>query len=143
MTTIQASIDIAAPPEAVWRVLMDWGRYPDWNPMLKAITGQPRKGAKIKVSVASPVGTLPIDAVVTQLVPNASITWHSQLPFKGLLDRDHTIEVAATPEGSRLTQTQSFAGALSSPTATLGGGTVRDGFTRMNEALKLRVEAEP
>ena len=140
MTRITASIDIAAPPEAVWKVLMDWGRYPDWNPTLVAIAGQARKGGKITVSIASPVGTLPIDAVVTRLATNSGITWHSKLRLSGLFDRDHIIELSPDPVGSRLTQTQTFAGLLAPGASVVATGTVRDGLVKMNAALKARVE---
>ncbi len=141
MTRITASIDIAAPPEAVWKVLMDWSRYPDWNPMLRSIAGQARKGGKITVSIASPVGTLPIDAVVTRLATNSGITWHSKLKVSGLFDRDHIIELSPDPVGSRLTQTQTFAGILAPGASVVATGTVRDGLAKMNAALKERVES--
>lgn len=141
MTRITASIDIAAPPEAVWKVLMDWSRYPDWNPTLRSIAGQARKGGKITVSIASPVGTLPIDAVVTRLATNSGITWHSKLRVSGLFDRDHIIELSPDPVGSRLTQTQTFAGILAPGASVVATGTVRDGLVKMNAALKERVES--
>lgn len=141
MNRITASIDIAAPPEAVWKVLMDWSRYPDWNPTLRSIAGQARKGGKITVSIASPVGTLPIDAVVTRLATNSGITWHSKLRLSGLFDRDHIIELSPDPVGSRLTQTQTFAGILAPGASVVATGTVRDGLAKMNAALKERVES--
>ena len=141
MTRITASIDIAAPPEAVWKVLMDWGRYPDWNPTLRSIAGQARKGGKITVSIASPVGVLPIDAVVTRLATNSNITWHSKLRFGGLLDRDHIIELSPDPAGTRVVQTQTFAGLLAPGASVVATSTVRDGFEKMNAALKDRVES--
>ena len=141
MTRITASIDIAAPPEAVWKVLMDWGRYGDWNPTLVAIVGQARKGAKIKVSIASPVGTLPIDAVVTKLATNSGITWHSKTGLSGLCDRDHIIELSPDPAGTRFVQTQTFAGLLAPGASVVATSTVRDGFEKMNAALKERVES--
>ena len=140
MNRITASIDIAAPPEAVWKVLMDWGRYPDWNPTLRSIAGQARKGGKITVSIASPVGTVPIDAVVTRLANNSGITWHSKLKLSGLFDRDHIIELSPDPVGSRLTQTQTFAGILAPGASVVATGTVREGLEKMNAALKERVE---
>ena len=141
MNHITASLDIAAPPEAVWRVLIDWASYPDWNPTLRAIAGQPRKGAKITVSVASPVGTLPIAATVTRFVANTGLTWHSKLPVSGLFDRDHIIDVEPAPGGTRITQTQTFAGVLAPGASVVANRTVRDGLARMNAALKERVEA--
>ena len=141
MNHITASLDIAAPPEAVWRVLVDWASYPDWNPTLRAIAGQPRKGAKITVSIASPVGTLPIAAVVTRFAVNTGLTWHSKLQVSGLFDRDHIIDVEPAAGGSRITQTQTFAGVLAPGASVVATRTVRDGLARMNAALKERVEA--
>ncbi len=142
MTRITASIDIAATPAAVWKVLMDWNRYADWNPTLRAIEGQPRKGAKITVSIASPVGTLAIPAVVTRLVINSGITWHSKMRLSGLFDRDHVIELSPDPAGVRVTQTQTFAGILAPGASVVATGTVRDGLVKMNAALKERVERQ-
>ena len=141
MTRIKASLDIAAPPEALWRALIDWPSYAEWNPMLRAITGKPRVGAKITMSIASPVGTVQVPAVVTRLIHNSGITWHSKLPVSGLFDRDHIIELAAAPGGSRITQTQTFKGILAPAASVFATGTVRSGLIAMNEALKARVEA--
>lgn len=141
MTRITASIEIAAPASAVWKVLMDWTLYGDWNPTLRAIAGQARKGAKITVSIASPVGTLAIPAVVTRLVINSGVTWHSEMRLPGIFDRDHIIELAPDPAGVRITQTQTFSGILSRGASLVATGTVRDGLVKMNAALKERVEA--
>lgn len=141
MTRITTSIDIAAPPEAVWKVLLDWSRYPDWNPTIRSITGQARRGGKITVSIASPVGTLPIDAVVTRLATNSGITWHSKLRVDGLFDRDHIIELSPDPVGTRFTQTQTFSGLLARGASVVASSTVRDGFEKMNAALRDRVES--
>ena len=141
MARITASLEIAAPPAAVWRVLVDWPSYPAWNPMLRAIAGKPRVGAKITVSIASPVGVVQIPAVVMRLVVNSGITWHSKLPLSGLFDRDHIIELSQSADGCRITQTQTFGGALARPAAVFATGTVRSGLEAMNAALKARVEA--
>ena len=141
MTRITASIGIAAPPAAVWKVLMDWDRYPEWNPMLRAIAGQQRRGAAITVSIASPVGTLAIPATVTRLATNSGITRHSKMRLSGLFDRDHVIELSPDPTGCRLTQTQTFKGLLAPGASVVATGTVRDGLEKMNAALKERVES--
>ena len=142
MTRITTSIDIAATPAEVWKVLMDWARYPEWNPTLRAIAGQARKGGKITVSIASPVGTLAIPAVVTRLATNSCITWHSQMRLSGLFDRDHIVELSPDPTGCRVTQTQTFAGILAPGASMVATRTVKDGLEKMNVALKERVEAD-
>ena len=39
MKTVTATIDIDAPPRAVWDVLTDLGRYPVWNPLFRSAAG--------------------------------------------------------------------------------------------------------
>ncbi|KAL9135287.1 MAG: hypothetical protein Q9175_003523 [Cornicularia normoerica] len=41
--SISTGIDIAAPPIAVWAVLTDYDRYPEWNPFLVKMSGD-KKG---------------------------------------------------------------------------------------------------
>ena len=35
MKTMSATIEISAPPLAVWAVLTDLSRYPEWNPLFR------------------------------------------------------------------------------------------------------------
>ena len=44
---IRAETVIAAPPEAVWRVLTDFAAYPDWNPFIRSIEGKPWVGTRL------------------------------------------------------------------------------------------------
>ena len=37
MRELRAEIEIAAPPERVWRVLSDFDAYPDWDPFIRSI----------------------------------------------------------------------------------------------------------
>jgi hypothetical protein len=36
---IKTEIPIGAPASAVWSILMDFERYPEWNPFIKKISG--------------------------------------------------------------------------------------------------------
>lgn len=141
MKTIEATVDIEASPEAVWAVLMDWTAYPSWNPFIRAITGKPKVGSRIDVSIGLPIGTVPITATVTRLRPGAEITWHSSLPLSGLLDRDHIITLVAQPNGCKLMQTQTFDGIFAPAISVVADGLARSGLDRMNAALKTKFEA--
>ena len=48
--SIATEIDIAAPPSAVWAVLEDYGRYPEWNPLVVSMSGD-KKGLSILESI--------------------------------------------------------------------------------------------
>jgi len=41
---IETAIDIAAPPLAVWNVLVDFAAYPDWNPFIRRLHGEATVG---------------------------------------------------------------------------------------------------
>jgi uncharacterized protein YndB with AHSA1/START domain len=45
------SIDINASPEEVWLVLTDFAKFPEWNPFMRWIKGELRKGAKLEVRI--------------------------------------------------------------------------------------------
>ncbi len=141
MRIIEATIDIAASPEAVWAMVMDWPSYPSWNPFIRAITGNPKVGGRIHVRIGLPIGTVPIAATVTRLKPAATIAWHSALPLSGLFDREHTITLETQPNGCKLIQTQTFEGRLVPAISIVADGLARSGLERMNAALKSRVEA--
>jgi len=47
MKTMSATIQIDARPDAVWAILTDLGRYPDWNPLFREASGQVAVGNRI------------------------------------------------------------------------------------------------
>ena len=49
MHHIEASIEIDAPPAAVWRVFADFASYPDWNPFIRSLEGEPLVGERLRV----------------------------------------------------------------------------------------------
>ena len=42
---------IAAPPEAVWRVLTDTDNYSAWNPIFVTLTGEMRPGSDLALEM--------------------------------------------------------------------------------------------
>ena len=56
MNELNTEIDIYAPPNKVWNLLIDFENYPNWNPYLRHISGPLTIGTKLKVS-AHPSGT--------------------------------------------------------------------------------------
>lgn len=47
MRFVQTEISIDAPRRAVWRVLLDFARYPEWNRFIRRIDGAPEVGSEI------------------------------------------------------------------------------------------------
>ena len=39
MREIVTTIDVAAAPDIVWKILPDFGSYPEWNPFIPEVVG--------------------------------------------------------------------------------------------------------
>jgi uncharacterized protein YndB with AHSA1/START domain len=51
---LRAEVEIDADPATVWDVLMDFGAYPDWNPFIGPIEGDPEVGSRLRVRIHPP-----------------------------------------------------------------------------------------
>ena len=54
MAVYRTTFPIVASPEAVWEVLTDFERYPEWNPSLPSISGELRPGSTVSLTLAMP-----------------------------------------------------------------------------------------
>ncbi len=48
MYQIETEIEIAASPERVWSILMDFSAYPEWNPFIRSLSGVAKPGEKLR-----------------------------------------------------------------------------------------------
>jgi hypothetical protein len=142
MHEIRTEIDIAASPDRVWQVLMDFPSHPDWNPFVRSIQGKPRVGEQLVVKIQPEGGKgMTLKPKVLVADPQKELRWLGHLLFKGVFDGEHFFQVQAMANGhTRLVHGERFSGLLV-PLAksALDGGT-KAGFIAMNEALKSRAE---
>ncbi|MGE5149832.1 MAG: SRPBCC family protein [Rhodospirillaceae bacterium] len=141
MRRIDSTIDIAAPPAAVWSVLVDFAAYPDWNPFIRRLQGEARVGARLEVTVQPPGGgAMTFRPMVRAAEPNRELRWLGRVLVPGLFDGEHGFRLEAIPSGCRFHHGETFGGLL---VPLFGGMLTRteQGFVAMNEALKRRVES--
>ena len=141
MPAIDTSIDIAASPQRVWSVLTDFAAYPQWNPFITRIAGEPVVGSRLVVTIQPP-GRKPMmfRPVVQAATPEVELRWRGRLLMPGLFDGEHAFRLSPAGGGCRLDHGEVFSGLLSG----LLGGTLpatRRGFIAMNEAVKARAES--
>ena len=136
---IRAEIDIEAPPDEVWRHLLDLAAYPDWNPFIPSATGLPEVGQRLSLRLQPPGGrALPIRPTVTVVTTGSVFEWLGHLVVPGLFDGRHRFELFPTATGTHLVQSEAFSGLLVRPLRRwLDGGTLA-GFGAMNDALRRR-----
>jgi hypothetical protein len=139
--SIETSIAIAASKARVWAILMDFARYPEWNPFIRSIEGDARVGARLDVLIQPPGNKASrFRPRVIEVESERSLVWRGALPVPGLFAGDHRFALRDEAVGVNFSQAESFSGLL----VPLVGGILRAtelGFRSMNEALKARAEA--
>ncbi len=78
---VRTSIEVAAPPERVWEVLLDVERWPEWTDSVTAVRsldpGPLAVGSRVEVSQPRiPTGTY----TVTTVEPVSSFVWEQRQP---------------------------------------------------------------
>lgn len=144
MTEVTASVEIDAPPTAVWNRLVDFETYGQWNPLLTQIEGRAAVGERVRAVVDQPgFPPLPLRAEVTAVEPGRRLSWVSGVPVRQVLSAAHAFELAPVGESrTRFTQCESFGGPAGAFVPRWIADRLTDGFDRMNRALKYRVEAD-
>jgi hypothetical protein len=140
MKQIETKIEIDAPPEEVWAVLMDFPSYAEWNPMVVGIAGEPEVGSRLEVKIAIKNGRrLTFRPTVVEHQGGRRFAWLGKVGVRGLFDGLHRFEVENGGIGSTFIHGEEFRGLL----PPLLGGLLRDthdSIVAMNEALAREVE---
>ena len=148
MRNPEASIEIAAPIEVVWGVMLDTASYGEWNPFIVRADcpSPPSVGDPITLHVLWPDGkrvVSPERISVVDAPEDGAATlayvyegWPSKV---GLLRGTRFQRLTEKPEGSTAYHTVEV---FSGPLVKLAGpGRVAEGFRRHAEALKARSES--
>ena len=145
MLLLRTEIDINASGERVWRVLTDFGAYGEWNPFITSISGEVRRGARLKVRVQPSGGRgMTFRPTVLAADRNRELRWVGRLLFPGIFDGEHAFLITPIENGRvRLRQQETFRGLLVPLLRRLLDGQTRAGFEAMNRALKERAERPP
>lgn len=143
MDELVCSVDIDAPPSAVWTALVDLPAFRDWNPFIRDARGDMRVGGRVRVRVRPSV-PLPVvfHATVLAREDGRELRWRGHVLAPWLGSGEHTFSIEALgPRRTRFTQREVFSGALPRIFGRLLAFETRRGFGAMNEALKQRAES--
>lgn len=139
MKIISAAIEIGAPPMAVWTVITDLGRYPEWNPLFREASGEIAVGQRITLRSVHPANgrMMTVKPKIVVAEPGVELRWTAGLP--GIIGGEHSFALTPITSGTRLVQSESFRGLL----APFSGRTMANtstSFRELNEALRKRAE---
>lgn len=138
---IRTEVEILAPAAAVWKVLLDFERYPEWNPFIVKLEGEPNPGARLSASISLPETAKEHHFRPHVLVcePERELRLRAHFGMKGLLDGEHFFRLIEQDGRTRFAQGQDLTGILlrfALASVTL----LTRGCVYMNQALKQRVE---
>jgi hypothetical protein len=145
MKELHSEIEIGAPAERVWRLLTDFASYPEWNPFIRSISGQPTTGERLEVRIEPPGGRgMTFKPKVLNAEDNRELRWLGHLLVPGLFDGEHSFAIQMLDEHRvRFVQREAFRGLLVPLFARSLDNNTQRGFEQMNRALKERAEASP
>ena len=144
MKEVRTEIEIESSPITAWKVLTDFSGYTKWNPVIARITGLPRLGERLEITLKTPSGkTRTYRPVITKVEENNELRWKGSSFIPGFLNGERIFTFnRVTSNTIRLTHLELFSGLG----AILGGGRltedVRLNLTEMNIAFKKKVEQE-
>ena len=137
---LDTHVDIDAPPQRVWEVLLDFPAWKDWNQFIPSVNGILEVGARLSIKVVPP-GRKPMEfrPEVFVVRPFEEILWGGSflwIVYRG----DHSIILEPRPGGgTRFRQRERFRG----PMVLFMGSMIKateEGYHQMNQSLKQRVE---
>ena len=143
MHQIVTQIDIAASPERVWSILMDFSAYPEWNPFIRSLSGVAKPGEKLRAIIQPEEHrAMTFRPRVLKAANQQELRWLGHLVFPGLFDGEHYFQLTALSNGyMRFTQGEQFSGILVGMFISSMEAATKAGFNAMNQALKSRAEA--
>ena len=139
---VRTDIEISAPAAEIWKVLLDFRRYPEWNPFIVRIAGEPEVGSRLAITLSLPDSNREreIGPRLLRCDADRELRWLGHLGMKGLFDGEHFFRLEARGDGTtRVVHGEDFSGILLRFMLNQVTEATR-GFVYMNQALKRRVE---
>ena len=116
---MQNTVSIVAPTLVVWAVLMDFVGRSEWDPYYREVRGEAAPGARLTVRASLRDDT---ERLVTShprivaLEAGEHLAWTNRFVLPGLLDSRNDFRLTpSSTGGTRLDQTERFAGLLVGP----------------------------
>ena len=132
-----------AASDRCWKVLTDFGSYPEWNPVIRKASGEPVVGSRLKL-LFWPAGrkARTFRPKLTVARPGRELRWLGSPGVRGILSSEHffILESAGSSE-IRIVHGMMFRGLLAPLLARRLEAEIRAPFEEMNLALKERAES--
>ena len=136
-------VEIEAPQAFVWDVLVDYARYPEWNPYTVRVDTRLEVGADVVLHLpdpANPGATFTTTEVMRVIDPPHHLQYDTADHLPGIFAvRDQWVTDLGGGRSSYRTS-DVFSGEYAQAAFDMQGQWVKDGFDAVARALKVRAE---
>ena len=134
-------LEIEAPAERVWDILVDFERYGEWNPFTTRVEANLEIGSPVMLHVRLGWLNRKQPERIETVEPPHLLAWGTTMGHPVLLSalREQRLETLSETRCRYLT-TDATSGLLTPLVALLFGRLIRQGFNDMAAALKARAE---
>ena len=134
-------VEIEAPAERVWDILVDFERYGEWNPFTTRVEASLEVGSRVMLHVRLGWLNRKQPERIETVEPPHLLAWGTTMGARFLLvaRREQRLE-GLGPNRCRYLTTDATSGLLTPLVALLFGRLIRQGFNDMAAALKTRAE---
>lgn len=140
MKSIQTEIIINASQEKVWQALINFTKYPDWNPFIVSIQGELKEGSRLKNKIMLNGKENNFTPIILKVIPNQHLEWLGKVPL-GVFNGQHYFKLESINDHqTKLIHGEIFSGWLSGLILKQIGKATQEGFVQMNKSLKNLVE---
>ena len=141
MKNIQTEILINTDITKVWDILMNFDNYPKWNPFITSISGEPKLGSRLTVSIKPPGGKgMTFKPNILTLEANKEFRWKGKLGINGIFDGEHYFILESVDKDiTKFIHGEKFSGLLVPLVGKMLDKTQK-GFLLMNESIKNECE---
>jgi hypothetical protein len=139
---VRSEIEIEASREVVWRVLTDVAAWSAWSTWLVWEGGAMTKGEHVNLRLTPPDGGgYAFRPEVLVADAPAHLAWVGRTGIAGVFDGEHHFELEESARGSRLRNSERYAGILSPIMQRLPAMKGAEaGFAAMNDEIRGRAE---
>ncbi|MDH5230590.1 MAG: SRPBCC domain-containing protein [Gammaproteobacteria bacterium] len=142
MRELKTEIHIAASADKVWRILMDFEHWKDWNPIVNQASGAAAEGSKLSITMTGNGGKdgpkyMP---AITNFEQPKFFRWRASMLGGLLMTNDKVFELQETNEGTRLIHKELYSGLMPKLFWNKLNNFVPGMLNSMNSALKTLAE---
>ena len=135
------AIDIDAPVEKVWDILVDVASYGEWNPFTPRVDTSFEVGSPVILHINMGPFRLRQPESIQALEPASLVAWGMTMGARFLLHTRREQRLTALGgTGCRYETSDAFSGLLAPVVVLLLGRVIRRGFNDIAQALKERAE---